>query len=62
MPYYVVKHGKGPDTINPSSAFHSSHKANEWADARHKETGNHYYVLKVDTVYTTKTLAEVMAE
>lgn len=58
--YYVVRHGKklpidelGFDTYDAAKRF---------SEQRHKETGHHYHVVEVKTVWTTKTLAEAIAE
>ena len=61
MPYYVVRHGKKfePEAQEP---WQSLNDAMCFANTRHKDTGFHYRVMKAESVFTAKTLAELMKE
>ena len=61
MPYYVVRHGKKfePEEQEP---HHTLSDAIRTADARHESTGFHYRVMTVETLWTTKTLEDLMKE
>lgn len=59
--YYIVKHGEVLST-NADISTHNLAAAKAAADELHKTTGDHYHVLKVETVWTTKTLDETMKE
>lgn len=53
--YYVTKNGQNA-TLN-GMGFDTYGAARRFAEQRYKETGNHYHVVEVKTVWTTKTLA-----
>ena len=53
--YYVTKNGQNA-TLN-GMGFDTYGAARLFAEQRYKETGNHYHVLELKTVWTTKTLA-----
>jgi hypothetical protein len=57
--YYVVRHGKKLTDELGSETYVA---AKRFAEQCHKETGHHYHVVELKTVWTTKTLAEAMAE
>lgn len=59
--YYIVKHG---ETLSTTADLSTSNRdaATQAADHLYETTGDHYHVLKVETVWTTKTLAEAMEE
>lgn len=61
MTYYVVRHGKkfDPEAQEP---WLSLNDAMCFADTRRKDTGFHYYVMKTESVFTTKTLADLTKE
>lgn len=58
--YYVTKHGQ--KTTIDGIGFDTYGAAKRFAEERNKATGHHYHVVEVKTVWTTKTLAEAMAE
>lgn len=62
MPYYVVRHGNPLNTSPEAKIYHNVQSAIEVADERRKETGFHYNVMRVGSVYTTQTLEESMKE
>ena len=47
--------------MNPTG-FNNFDEAQDKAEYLREETGKHYYVVKIQTVWTTKTLAEAMGE
>ena len=59
--WYVVPHGA---TLNmeTNQPFDNYNEAKEKAEVLHQSFGNHYHVIRVTVAYTTKTLAEAMAE
>ena len=57
--YYIVKHGETISTVADISTS-SRDAARQAAEHLHETTGDHYHVIKVETVWTTKTLAEAM--
>lgn len=59
--YYIVKHGEVLSTTADIST-HNLAAAKAAADELHETTGDHYHVLKVSTVWTTKTLDEELNE
>lgn len=59
--YYIVKHGEVLSTT-ADLCTSSRDAAVQAAEHCHELTGDHYHVLKVETVWTTKTLAEAMEE
>jgi hypothetical protein len=59
--YYIVKHGEVLSTIADICTL-SLAAAKRTADEMHERTGDHYHVVKIQTVWTTKTLAEAMGE
>lgn len=61
MPYYIVRHGK-PFEPEHQTPWDDIDRAVYTAEMRRKETGHHYYVMKVESVWTTQTLAEAMEE
>ena len=61
MPYYVVRHGKMFEP-EKQTMWENSQDAIRFADARHKATGFHYRVMKAESVWTTKTLADLIKE
>lgn len=61
MPYYIVRHDKPLDPEH-QTPWDDIDRAVYTAAMRHKETGYHYYVMMVETAWTTKTLAELMQE
>lgn len=66
--YYVVPCDFTAATPLLSSAgaavhvLHSLSAAKEAADQLHAENGKHYHVIKIETVWTTTTLAELIKE
>ena len=61
MPYYIVRYDKD---VSPKeqAPWEDIDRAVYMAEMRRKETGKHYRGMKVETVWTTKTLAEAMEE
>lgn len=59
--YYIVKHGETLSTTADRCTFNLK-AAKEAADKLHEATGDHYHVIEVKTLWTTKTLAEAMTE
>jgi hypothetical protein len=59
--YYIVKQGEVLSTVADRSTF-LLRAAKEAADHLHKTTGDHYRVLKVETVWTTTTMADLLNE
>jgi hypothetical protein len=59
--YYIVKHGEVLSTTADLST-HNLAAARAAADDLHERTGDHYHVIKVETVWTTTTLADLMTE
>ena len=57
--YYIVKHGETISTVADISTS-SRDAAKQAAEHLHETTGDHYHVIKVETVWTTKTLAEAL--
>lgn len=57
--YYIVKHG---ETLSTTADICTSNRdaAKQAAEHLHETTGDHYHVIKVETVWTTKTLAEAL--
>jgi hypothetical protein len=65
--YYVVPHGTpitecGAGHHPDAKAFETLGEAKTYADALHASYGNHWHVLRVETVWTTTTLADLMTE
>ena len=58
--YIVTRNGSGPSL--EGKRFNVYSEAAQWADKRHADTGHHYTVIKVESVYTTQTLAELLKE
>lgn len=63
MPYYIVPQG-GALSLDSvlTQAIHTQREARERADALHQSFGNHYSVVRVETVWTTTTLADLRAD
>lgn len=59
--YYIVKHGEVISTT-ADLCTHNLAAAKSAADELHELTGDHYHVIKVQTVWTTKTMAEALSE
>ena len=57
--YYIVKHG---ETLSTTADICTSSRdaAKQAAEHLHETTGDHYHVIRVETVWTTKTLAEAL--
>ena len=62
--WYVIPHNKTiAEVLAPNpSAFLNFSDARDKAEFLRKETGIHYHVIKIQTVWTTKTLHEAMQE
>ncbi len=56
--FYVVK--KGEELVNYHSAFHDLPAAMAYADGLKATLGHDYDVIKVKTVWTTTTLADLL--
>lgn len=68
MPYYVIPHGvritdcgDGTPHAEPM-LFHTLPGAKGRANMLNETYGNHWHVVEVTTVWTTKTLYEAMKE
>ena len=59
--WYVVPHGASVN-MNTDPRFETSGEAKTHAQALHDSFDHHYHVLKIQTVWTTQTLAEAMGE
>jgi hypothetical protein len=59
--YYIVKHGEVLSTIADIST-HNLAAAKQVAYELHNLHGDHYHVIKVETVWTTKTIDEAIKE
>jgi hypothetical protein len=59
--YYIVKHGETLNTIADACTHHLA-AAKAAADDLHSRTGDHYHVIKVETVWTTTTLNDILNE
>jgi hypothetical protein len=59
--YYIVKHGETLSTTADVSTS-SREAAKQAAEHLNETTGDHYHVIKVETVWTTKSLAEALLE
>jgi hypothetical protein len=57
--YYIVKHG---ETLSTTADICTSNRdaAKQAAEHLHETTGDHYHVIRVETVWTTKDLAEAL--
>ncbi len=62
--WYVIPHNKSiaEHLAQSQSGFNNFGEAREKADFLRAETGNHYHVIKIQTVWTTKTIEEAMKE
>lgn len=58
--YYVVRKGEGLDKYH--ARFHNLPPAKAYADDLKSTFGHNYDVVKLETVWTTQTLDEAMAE
>lgn len=58
--FYVVRRGEGLDKYHAS--FHSETPARNYAENLKASLGHNYDVVKVETVWTTQTLADLKAE
>jgi uncharacterized protein with HEPN domain len=58
--YCVVRKGEGLDKCHAS--FHAQAPARNYAENLRASLGHHYDVVKVETVWTTATLHELMEE
>ena len=56
---HIVKHG---ETLSTTADICTSNRdaAKQAAEHLHETTGDHYHVIKVETVWTTKALAEAL--
>lgn len=59
--YYIVKHGETLSTIADLCSRDLA-AAKAAADDLRERTGDHYRVIKVETVWTTTTLADLLNE
>ena len=59
--YYIVKHGEALNTFT-DLCTHNLAAARAAADDLHTRTGDHYHAIKVETVWTTTTLADLLNE
>jgi hypothetical protein len=57
--YYIVKRGEVLSTIADLST-HNLAAAKEKADALHASFGDHWHVVKVETVWSTTTLGDLI--
>lgn len=62
--WYIIPRGMSisqalAEGAQPVSSFN---EAREEADALRHSTGNHYHVIKIQMVWTTTTLADLLAE
>ncbi len=57
--YYIVKHG---ETLSTTADISTSSRdaAKQAAEHLHETNGDHYHVIKLETVWTTKALAEAL--
>jgi hypothetical protein len=63
IPYYANITECGEGTTGPEpKVYHSAEAAKNEADKLHARYGNHWRVIKEETIWTTKTLAEFRAE
>jgi hypothetical protein len=58
--YYVVR--KGENIINYHARFYKVEQAKVYAEELKKSFSHNYDILKLETVWTTQTLAEIMEE
>lgn len=59
--FYIVPRGDQLDMSNhPDFSFIRS--AQQYADRMHEKTGKHFHIIKVEHVWSTTTLADLMAE
>ncbi len=58
--FIVYRVGSGPSL--DGKRFHTFNEAKNWADKSRSETGRHYGVIKIEGVYTTQTLYELLEE
>jgi len=59
--WHVVPHGASVN-MNTDPRFETSGEAKTHAQALYDSFDHHYHVLKIQTVWTTKTLYEAMRE
>lgn len=59
--WYVVPHGASVNFYTDPK-FDNALEAKEHAQALYDSFGHHYHVMKIQTVWTTQTLAEAMEE
>lgn len=59
--YYIVPRNEQLDISNNYEAY-DINDARRFADRLHEKTGDHYHVVKVETVWSTTTLADLLAE
>jgi hypothetical protein len=62
MAYYIIPRGSPAVTFDPGEAIHTAGEAVERANSLHQSSGNHYHVVKVETIWVTTTLADLKAE
>ena len=58
--YYVIR--KGEKLEDYHSKFTDENQARDYAEGLRKTFGHHYDVVKVETVWTTTTLHELMQD
>jgi hypothetical protein len=59
--YYVVPRGTSLN-LDMDPSFHTFSEAKEYAEDRRNSYGAHSHVVKIETVWVTTTMADLMAE
>lgn len=60
MTYFVVP--KGRSIIKQVATKESFYEAQQCADKLHAETGEHYDIIQMSNVYSTRTVGEALKE
>lgn len=62
MSAYHVVPSESASLADAVFVTHDSYEARKRADALHQKDGQHYHVVKIETVWTTQTLEDAMNE